>query len=269
ADMAGNVIGVVNAPGRTHFSLTEMSMLAPLHDGAVSLDPVNRQNTFVSYYPWGATVALALDLTLRERFDLTLDDYMRALWRGFGRFQTPALAPARPYTGRDARRTLGTLVRDTAFANDFFRRHVDGREVPDFGPLLAPAGFLFAADSAMRPWLGASLDDDTTAVFVNSTGETGSLFRAGIANGDRIHAVDGTAVTTVAALDAALTAHRVGDVVQLDVTQRGGRRTIPVTLVGRPTLRLVTYEKSGLQVTDAMREFRRRWLESGVARTSR
>ena len=53
-----------------------MSQQAPFVDAAVSVDPTNRSITFASYYPYGAVVALGLDLTLRSRFaGKTLDDF--------------------------------------------------------------------------------------------------------------------------------------------------------------------------------------------------
>ena len=41
----------------------------------------------ISYYSFGGAIALALDLTLRDRSDgkTTLDDYMRTMWRVYGK----------------------------------------------------------------------------------------------------------------------------------------------------------------------------------------
>ena len=44
-----------------------MSLRAPFVDAAKAIDQVN-PNIFVSYYPYGAVVALALDLQLRQRY---------------------------------------------------------------------------------------------------------------------------------------------------------------------------------------------------------
>jgi predicted metalloprotease with PDZ domain len=268
--LADNVIGTIDSPARAHGSAVDMSRLAPFFDGGSYLDPVNRQNTFLSYYTWGAALGLALDLTLRGEHDATLEDFMRAMWRDFGRHQSRALAPMRTYTLRDLRVTLGRVARDTAFANGFFRRYIEGRDVPDYAALLARAGFRLAADSIPRPFLGASFADDPNAVFVNWSIENGSLYHAGIVNGDVIHAIDGEATSSIKALDSLMTRRNVGDVVRVDVTQRGQRKTLPMTLRGLPRLRLVTYESAGLPMTDAMRAFRQAWLgskaDSGASR---
>ena len=170
SDMGGTLAYVLESPGARHGSAVHMSRLAPFFDGATWRDPTAASNTFLTYYVWGEVIGLALDLTLRSRFSLTLDDYMRLLWNEYGKHQTAALAPARPYDMAGVRRALGTLTKDTAFANDFFRRYIEGLEFADYPALLANAGFLMTVDSA-APALGASMADDTTAVWVNHTSE--------------------------------------------------------------------------------------------------
>ena len=267
AEVAGGIASsVVNAPGRRFFSAVEMSMQAPFTDAAVANDPTNRGNTFLSYYTWGSGIGLGLDLTLRSRFqNLALDDYMRAVWREFGRAQTAELAPARPYTVADLRRVLGEVTRDTAFANDFFRRYVEGREVVDYAPLLANAGFLLRKAQAGRPWLGGVLETGEGGVLVNGyPAATGALYAAGIDRGDVIVSMDGRPTPTGDALREMLAAHQAGDVVTVEFVQRGQRRQARMTLVENPALEAVPYEAAGMQVTPRMRAFRQAWLGSRV-----
>jgi predicted metalloprotease with PDZ domain len=260
-DMAGTLTYVLGSPARHHGSAVEMSRLAPFFDGATWRDPTAAANTFLNYYFWGEVIGLALDLTLRSRFSLTLDDYMRLLWNEYGRHQTASLSPARPYDLAGVRRALGTLTKDTAFANDFFRRYIEGRELADYSGLLAHAGILVTADST-APGLGASMADDTTAVWINHTSEGGSMYAAGVASADRIFSVDGVPVATVDSLRAVIGRRKPGETVQLDVMQRNVRRTIPMKLLAAPTWRIVTYEKAGREVTAEMRRFREAWLGS-------
>jgi predicted metalloprotease with PDZ domain len=262
--IGGAIVSTINSSARRHGSPVDMSRQAPFFDGARYLDPLNRTNTFISYYTWGSVVAVGLDLTLRERFNTTLDDFMRVLWQNRGRHQSAAFAPERPYTVRDLRNELGTFTRDTAFANDFFRRYVEGREVPDFSKLLEPAGFHLAVDSVDSPWFGASLDNDTAKVFVNWSQEGSSAYDAGLASGDYVIAVDGMPVVSVDSLNTVIANHKVGDVVQLDVLQKTVRKKIPMTIRGRRGMKVVSYESAGMTVTDAMRVFRRSWLGSRI-----
>ncbi len=107
--MAGAVNLVLNAPGRRFFSAVEMSQQAPFTDAAVSIDPQNKGNTFISYYPFGEAIALALDLTLRPRGH-TLDEFMREMWKTHGAQRN--FAPVRPYTVADAQAALARVTGD-------------------------------------------------------------------------------------------------------------------------------------------------------------
>lgn len=258
----GETVGTILSPARRHGTPVMMSQNAVFYDGGTYSDPTNRQNIFLSYYTWGSIVACALDLTLREKYHLTLDDYMRALWRDFGSKQNAAWAPTRPYTLKDLEAELATLTKDAAFARSYFKRYIEGSDVPDFVTLLKPAGILLQSDSVETPYLGASLDNDTSAVFVNWSQEGGSFYAAGIANGDIIYSIDGAPAVSIDTLNALVSKHKSGDVVQVDVKQRGVRRTVPMKLIGRKALRIVTFETAGMPVTDEMRAFRKSWLGS-------
>src|SRR5262249_57489540 len=85
--LTGLVEAVVQGPGRLVRSAEEVSRMAPFIDGGRPTDRTNWSNTVISYYPFGGAIALALDLSLRGQSDgrVTLDDFMRAMWRGFGK----------------------------------------------------------------------------------------------------------------------------------------------------------------------------------------
>ncbi|OFW07211.1 MAG: hypothetical protein A3I61_04310 [Acidobacteria bacterium RIFCSPLOWO2_02_FULL_68_18] len=149
ADFAAEMTDMVNtvrtSPGRQVRSAEEMSRLAPLVDGAAYVDRANFDNTYVSYYTWGAAIALGLDLTLRDRSNgrVTLDHYMRALWETHGK--PGGKAPGyvdNPYTMADLEAALAAVSGDAAFADDFFARYIQGRELVDYERLLARAGFV-------------------------------------------------------------------------------------------------------------------------------
>ena len=65
--LANSALGVASSPAHRFRSAVDMSRFAPFADGARSNDPTNYAYTFVSYYPYGSALALALDLSLRER----------------------------------------------------------------------------------------------------------------------------------------------------------------------------------------------------------
>jgi predicted metalloprotease with PDZ domain len=140
---AATLTAILNAvaprPDRLQRSAEEVSRLAPLTDGVAG-----RGMNVVSYYDLGASIALWLDLSLRERSGgrLSLDDYMRALWLRYGK--PGGVRPGyvdRPYVAADAEATLAEVARDRRFARDFFARYIQGRELPDVSRLLPAAGF--------------------------------------------------------------------------------------------------------------------------------
>jgi predicted metalloprotease with PDZ domain len=260
--LSGTINTVTLSPGRRLFSAVEMSMQAPFVDAATSVDPNNRGNTFISYYTWGAGIGLALDLELRAR-GKSLDEYMRMLWRDFGRHQDGrALAPQRPYTRDDLRNTLAALTGDRAFAEQFFGRFVEGHEAPDYERLLAPAGLLPRKAQAGRAWIGEQVVAfDSTGASVGGYPLAGSpLYEAGLTRGDRIVSVGGRPVASRAALEAVLEAAKPGEALPVEFEQRGDRRTASMRAVENPTLEVVTYEAAGRPVTGAIRRFREGWL---------
>jgi predicted metalloprotease with PDZ domain len=265
ANIQRNVDVVTNAPGRRFFGPMEMSKQAPFVDAATSIDPQNRGNTFISYYTYGAALGLALDLSLRQRFPgKDLDGFMRTMWERFGAGGRYVIK--RPYTVDDLERTLGSYSGDTAWAHDFFRRYVRGRELPDYPALLAQAGFRVRRTDSTSAWAGVeAFRYDSTGITVAQGTMMGTpLYAAGVEAGDRIVSVDGRPMTSEAAWDAMLAAHHPGDAVPIVWQQRGMQRQGTLTLASAPWLMIETYEHAGLPVSDAQKGFRERWLGSGV-----
>ena len=173
-------------PAREIFDVLDMSRHAPFVDAAVSVDPVNTANTFISYYTYGQALALGIDLSIRSRFPgKTLDDWMRQMWR-----EHPD--SDQPYTVEDLERTLGEAT-TPEFARDIFRRHIYGKEPMDYRALLALAGFtLEAKETPPKVWIGASLAlGDRGADILDATPRGAPIYAAGLDRGDRILEWDG------------------------------------------------------------------------------
>jgi predicted metalloprotease with PDZ domain len=265
ADFLMLIEGVVLAPGRQFRSAVEMSRLAPFVDSASWVDVTNWQNTYISYYTFGAAIGLGLDLALRDRTDgrVTLDDYMRALWRTYGRpgGAAPGLV-SKPYTLADARRVLGETSGDAAFAAEFFDRYIEGREVVDYARLLGRAGLVLRPRSPQRAWLGNvefQFTEDGARLTTPTLVAT-PLYQAGLDKDDLLLTLDGTRIRTPAQLDAVLGRHRPGD--RLPVTFVRNEETVTGTIVvaADPHLELVTVEQTGKPLTPAAQAFRKAWL---------
>ena len=263
--LSGAVNTLTNSPARAFAGAVGMSQQAPFVDAAVSIDPTNRSNTFISYYTYGEALGLALDLTLRARTPrVTLDDYMRALWQEFGRAQNVDLAPVRGYTIADAERVLATVSGDAAFARDFFARYVIGSELPDFPALLARAGLLVQQANPNGAWLGDNLlgvQGDGLLV-VGSTTIGSPMHAIGLSARDHLLTIDGAALGSVEAYHAALAAKRPGDEIVLTWRGRTGERRATVRLLADPRVEVRAFEEAGRTPTAEQLAFRESWLKS-------
>ena len=269
ATLANAINTVTLAPGRALRSAVEMSRRAPFVDAARSVDRTNRDNTFISYYTWGSAIGLGLDLALRQRSDgaVTLDHFMRAMWEAHG---TPGGEPgyvAAPYTLKDARDRLADVSGDSAFADDFFERYIEGREVVDYASLLRQAGLVVRARQAGQAWLGNVRFEfgEAGATIAGAVPVGAPLYRAGVAQDDVLVSVDGAAVRSRSSLDAVLERLKPGDRVPMTFRRRGTEVTEPLTLDEDPRVEIVTVESAGGEVTPAQRAFRESWL-AGKAR---
>jgi predicted metalloprotease with PDZ domain len=240
-----------------------MSQQAPFVDAARSIDPTNRLNTYVSYYTIGGATAFALDLALRAR-DHSLDAVMRRLWETNGQFQSPALAPQKPYALPDIQRAIAEVAGDSAFAGQFIRRHVTGHEAHDWAALLAPAGLTLQPLRPDQRWLGVAgfTFGPTGATLADGTVLGSPLYVAGLDRGDRIERIDGRKIRSQKDLTKALASRVIGETVLLDVSQRGlPTRRISLTLKADPTVQVVRLETiKGQTASEGQLAFRQHWL---------
>jgi predicted metalloprotease with PDZ domain len=268
-DMGEAIDLVVNSPGRMFNSAVQMSQMAPFVDRASSTDRTNFANTFISYYTWGQVIGLGLDLTLRERSDgrITLDDFMRALWDKYGRpgTKTPGYVET-PYTTSDLKSVLAAVSGDAAFAQDFFARYVEGREVPDYARLLTRAGLILRPRAAGRAWAGPlrTQDVQTGARVIGDMLFGTPAFVAGLDRDDIIVSIGGSQTATSADVERAIGARKPGDSLQVVYDRRGERITSVLKLVEDPSLELVPAEEAGQTLTEAQRRFRDSWLSSAA-----
>ncbi|MDX5481310.1 MAG: PDZ domain-containing protein, partial [Hymenobacteraceae bacterium] len=255
SDLAGDLNSVLLLPGRNYHSLVEMSMQAPFVDAARSVDPVNRQNTFISYYTYGSMTGLALDMILRQQYNKTLEDYMQALWRKYGK-------PERPYTLSDLQETLAEVSGDRAWAERFFRNSIYGSQLPDFAPLLAKAGLELRKAKPGVASLGmVSLDyGKDGAAITNGTLVNSAAYKAGLDRTDVIQTLDGRKIRSQKDLQKVLESHKPGDSIPVTFSRLGQTRSTTLVLDEVPTLEVVPYETIGKQLTPEMEQYRQAWL---------
>jgi predicted metalloprotease with PDZ domain len=215
------ISALLRTPGRERQSVAESSFDAWIK---YYRQDENAPNAIVSYYVKGALIALALDLELRLRSAVTLDDVMRALWQRHG--QTGVGVPeggvqtiASELSGLDLR--------------GFFRDYVHATvELPlpsllrEFGIVwnLRPTasatdkGGIPGKDPAPRVWLGA-IPATGADLRLKHVAPDGPAALAGLAAGDAIVAIDGVRATADA-LERLVGTRSPGDVVEVDAFRR-------------------------------------------------
>ena len=266
AEMDELVAATVLAPGRDVRSAEEMSRMAPFTDGGTANDRTNWPNTVISYYRYGGAIALALDLILRGRTEgrVSLDDYMRAMWRTHGKpGATREGYVDRPYTIADAEARLAEVSGDPSFARDFFARYVHGREVAEYAKLLLPAGLVLRRERPGRAWWGdVSLDHRGGGLRITSPPLANTpAYASGLDLDDEVRQIDGTRIDSAEDIQAVFRRHRPGDRVRVVYVDRTGRAlTTSVTLAEDPELEIVPVETTGGTVNESQKQFRRHWL---------
>lgn len=252
--------GVVNTmltmPGSLHYSPVEASKYAVFADAAVAIDPTNKSNIFTSYYTYGAGVALALDLRLRADYNLTLDDYMKALWASYGRTEIA-------YTIPDLQKVLASVTKDQAFASNFFRDYVYGVAKNDYAALLLKAGFLVKKVSD-DPYTGIRIAPGNRGAVLMPTMAQTPAYKAGLDAGDVLLKIDGEDVQTGDDVKRIISKKKIGDRIAIEYNHKGKNYSTSLQTAESPELTIVPIEKDGGTLTAKMSEVRNSWLNSQV-----
>jgi predicted metalloprotease with PDZ domain len=263
----GGLINAVNASaGRRVRFAPEMSRLAPFVDAACSVDPTNWGNTYLSYYTFGAAIALGLDLELRDRTDgrIALDDYMKALWTRYGKTPSAPGTVATPYTAADLQTTLAEVSGSGSFAREFFERYVDGPELVEYGMLLKRMGLIWKPLNPGRAWMGElPMTSGTDGARITNAAPMGTpAYDAGFGEGDVLVSIGGKDVRSASDVAAIVEAAKPGDRLGAAYLRHGKPRQATIALRGHPTRTLVTRESAGETPTPEELKMREAWLGS-------
>jgi predicted metalloprotease with PDZ domain len=225
------------SPARLHISLAQASFDAWLQEPSQTHD---KQNAWISFYNKGEIVAALLDISLRARTEVTLDDVMRYLWREYGE------------GGRgmeeDAFERAVAAVSGDDFSG-FFARYVDGIEPLPYAETFALAGVAF--DTAVRDRLaiGAKLRTEPSSLVIEAVLRGGAAMAAGLLPHDELMAIDGNRIETEADVRHVLASLREGEGVEVLAARAGvvQRRTLAPRRESRPAVTLVAAGASALR----------------------
>jgi len=183
--LARTIAQVATTPGRQRQSVAQASFDAW---SKYYRPDENSPNATVSYYAKGTLVALALDLTLRQRSagKLSLDDVMHSLWADAANGQPDI-------TEKSFRRHVAALAGSNL--DRFFREALHGTGDLPLARLLASHGITMTPDAAGPPSLGIKLDTGSGEARLAHVYDGGAAMTAGLAGGDVLLALDGLRVT--------------------------------------------------------------------------
>ena len=249
--LAGSLNYVINSPARKYFNPIEMSYQAPFVDAAASIDPVNRENTFISYYTYGSVLGLALDLSLRDLGEgLSLDGFMQLVWKTYGK-------PEIPYTVRDLQLALESYAGEK-FGQAFFGKYVFDSQMPDYQKLLASVGVDFKQVNQKKTYLGAYLDvRNQGAMLVAQPIEGSAAYQAGLAKGDKLTSIAGKPIAGDANAQNLLAAYKPGEKLKVAFERFAKTRTAELTLQGDAAYATELVEG---KISGKVEEKRRGWL---------
>ena len=223
-----NLNKVLNSPARDYFNPVEMSYQAPFTDAATSVEEVNRENTFISYYTYGHVLGLALDLALRNLSDeKNLDDFMKLAWESYGRNEVT-------YTLANLNDLLSAYA-GNSFGEEFFGRYIYKSDMPDYKALLSSVGVEFALKDPKKVALGAQIKNkDNKWLIVSNPKKNSALYNAGLVKGDHILSIDGKLTNDRSKPDQLLKAYLPGARVNAVFNRFGDTKKATVTLGGDP-----------------------------------
>src|SRR5213080_1785620 len=253
AHLEGLIGRYLASPGNSRFAPESVSVVAY---GAV---PGSLGDYSASTHLQGELLGTMLDLIVRDATNgaRSIDDVMRAMLERF--------SGARGFTGRDVERTVADVC--ACNVHTFFEAHVRGAKPIDFYQYLRLIGM--RTHVSWTPALGR--DGQPTpdlrlyawqppaerALSLVITNPAGAWGRAGLHTGDRLAALNGVAVATVADFRSIVTRLRIGDTTTVDVARPTGAWRTAVVVAGydRPVVRL----EESPDATERQRGLRAQW----------
>ena len=187
----------------------------------------NLANTNYSYYDGGQTLGVLLDLEIRQRTNnrKSIDDWMRAMYRGYA---LPKPGFEESDVLRLASATAGTDM------SEFFRRYLFGKDPLPYDRDFGYAGIDAQKTTSPEGWSGvvlAATRDGHTIVGNIIPGSPAE--RDGLDRGDVIVALDEKPLDRTG-IESDLGARHPGDHVTFTVTHHGMSRQVSVTLGTNP-----------------------------------
>ena len=251
--LTGTFNYVWNSPARQFFNPIEMSYQAPFVDAATSVDPVNRENTFISYYSYGSVLGLALDLSLREK-GLNLDDYMKQVWKTYGKTE-------KPYTIENLNQSLNQYAGEE-FGHNFFNNYIHKSDMPKYNELFSSVGIVLSQDDNAA-YFGAavSITDDLNGKIQSNTKIGSPAYKAGLDKDDVITSINGKPFPNGIQFEAFVKKFKPNDMLSVTYLSDGQEKNTEVILESDPSYAISLQEKNGDKLSKKVLKERKDWLK--------
>ncbi|HDZ05254.1 hypothetical protein LCGC14_0068950 [marine sediment metagenome] len=252
--LTGTFNYVWNSPARQFFNPIEMSYQAPFVDASTSVDPVNRENTFISYYSYGSVLGLALDLSLREK-GLNLDDFMKLVWNTYGKTENS-------YTIENLNETLNIYAGDT-FGNNFFNGYIHKSNMPQYNELLKTVGVSLSQNNEAA-YFGAavSITDDLYGKIRSNTKIGSPAYIAVLDKDDIITSINNKPFPNGIQFNTFIKDEfKPKDTLSITFLRDGLERKTEVTLTSDPSYAINLVEKNDKTPSKKVLKARQAWLK--------
>ncbi len=244
--LVGTFNYVWTSPARQFFNPIEMSYQAPFVDAAKSVDETNRENTFISYYSYGSTLGLALDLSLREK-NLKLDDFMNLMWNNFGKVQ-------KYYTVEDLHQTLNAYA-GKEFGDLFFNNYIYNSGMPDFERLFKQVGVTLNIKNEND--FGATVRSQK----IMDNPKIGSAaYTAGFQKDDKIIQIGEIFLEGNVTINSVLNSFKIGETIPVVFERFGVRKETMLTIAFEMSYDLSLMDADLKEFTKSMKEKKDNWL---------
>ncbi|MEH6514346.1 MAG: PDZ domain-containing protein, partial [Maribacter arcticus] len=251
--LTGTFNYVWNSPARQFFNPIEMSFQAPFVDASTSVDPVNRENTFISYYSYGSVLGLALDLSLREK-GLNLDDFMKLVWGTYGKTELP-------YSIEDLNKSLNSYAGEE-FGDNFFNNFIYKSDMPKYAELLNAVGVILSQEPNSA-YFGAAvaITDDLNGKIQANTKIGSPAYKAGLDKDDIITSINGKPFPNGVQFDVFIKEFKPNDKLSVTFLRDTQERNTEVILESDPSYTISLQEKNGEKLSKKVLKARKNWLK--------
>ncbi len=237
---------VWNSPAHQFFNPIEMSYQAPFVDAATAVDPVNRENTFISYYSYGSVLGLALDLELRSK-GLNLDDFMKQVWHTYGKTEVS-------YTINDLKESLKKYA-GAEIGDKFFGNYIYKSEMPNYAELFKTVGLKLTQD-VEKGYFGASLKVNDSLIQINGNPKIGNpAYNANLTSGDKITSVNGNPISSMRDWEKIINQSKPGTVLNITYMKDTKGAKTKVTLSKDPTYTIIIDENADKKAVTARKNW--------------